>query len=172
MGVLSPYESAFDNNNAAYLYIRAICGCCSEHIGVCGISSADVTNNALSSHTGGIYLTTSSAEKISKTFKSVRNTFGNLSQHFRLGGRRRHRLAEPISPCRSPSTPVTKKKGLLGRSPTKLYSPFGIETPHSRDFRMSPYMPDTPDGLSPKRRKGVAHSWHLLAKKRPRALFH
>ncbi|XP_059052102.1 uncharacterized protein LOC131846733 [Achroia grisella] len=114
----------------------------------------------------------SGAEKISRTFRSVRNTFGNLSQHFRLGGRRRHRLAETGSPCRTPSTPVTKKK-ILGRSPTKLYSPFGIETPHSRDFRMSPYMPDTPDhGLSPKRRKGVTHSWHLLAKKRPRALFH
>ncbi|CAG4968281.1 unnamed protein product [Parnassius apollo] len=114
----------------------------------------------------------SSAEKISKTFKSVRSTFGNLSQHFRLGGRYRHRLAEAGSPCKSPSTPVAKKKGLLGRSPTKLYSPFGIETPHSRDFRMSPYMPDTPDSLSPKRRKGVTHSWHVLAKKRPRALFH
>ncbi|KAF9810598.1 hypothetical protein SFRURICE_021051 [Spodoptera frugiperda] len=84
----------------------------------------------------------SGADKISRTFRSVRNTFGNLSQ-------------------------------ILGRSPTKLYSPFGIETPHSRDFRMSPYMPDTPDhGLSPKRRKGVTHSWHILAKKRPRALFH
>ncbi|XP_013145882.1 PREDICTED: uncharacterized protein LOC106109033 [Papilio polytes] len=113
----------------------------------------------------------SSAEKISKTFKSVRNTFGNLSQHFRVSGRRRHRLAEAGSPCKGPSTPVTKKKGLLGRSPAKLYSPFGIETPHSRDFRMSPYMPDTPDGLSPKRRAGVSQSWHLLAKKRPRALF-
>ncbi|CAH1641296.1 unnamed protein product [Spodoptera littoralis] len=120
----------------------------------------------------------SGADKISRTFRSVRNTFGNLSQHFRLGGRRRHRLTEPPSPCRTPTTPVMKKKQsglsqILGRSPTKLYSPFGIETPHNRDFRMSPYMPDTPDhGLSPKRRKGVTHSWHILAKKRPRALFH
>ncbi|KAH9641304.1 hypothetical protein HF086_013286 [Spodoptera exigua] len=105
----------------------------------------------------------SGADKISRTFRS----------HFRLGGRRRHRLTEPPSPCRTPTTPVMKKKQILGRSPTKLYSPFGIETPHSRDFRMSPYMPDTPDhGLSPKRRKGVTHSWHILAKKRPRALFH
>ncbi|KAI5635671.1 hypothetical protein NE865_11577 [Phthorimaea operculella] len=112
----------------------------------------------------------SGAEKITRTFRNVRNSFGNLSQHFRLGGRRRHRLTEATSPCRTPSTPVTKKKQMLGRSPAKLYSPFGIETPHSRDFRMSPYMPDTPDhGLSPKRRKGV--SWHLLPKKRPRALF-
>ncbi|XP_048482398.1 uncharacterized protein LOC105386423 [Plutella xylostella] len=113
-----------------------------------------------------------SAEKITKTFRSVKNTFGNISEHFRLGGRRRHRLAETASPCRAPTTPVTKKK-MLGRSPARLYSPFGIETPHSRDYRMSPYMPDTPDhGLSPKRRKGVSHSWHILAKKRPRALFH
>lgn len=114
----------------------------------------------------------SGAEKISRTFKSVRNTFGNLSQHFRLGGRRRHRLTEASSPCRIPTTPVNKKKQVLGRSPTKLYSPFGIETPHSRDFRMSPYMPDTPEhGISPKRRKGMTQSWHLLSKKRPRALF-
>ncbi|CAH2232013.1 uncharacterized protein LOC120627864 [Pararge aegeria] len=115
----------------------------------------------------------SGAEKISRTFKCVRNTFGNLSQHFRLGGRRRHRLTEVGSPCRMPTTPVTKKKQILGRSPTKLYSPFGIETPHNRDFRMSPYMPDTPEhGVSPKRCKGITHSWHILAKKRPRALFH
>ncbi|CAH0713968.1 unnamed protein product, partial [Brenthis ino] len=114
----------------------------------------------------------SGAEKISRTFKSVRNTFGNLSQHFRLSGRRRHRLTEAGSPCRVPTTPVTKKKLISGRSPTKLYSPFGIETPHNRDFRMSPYMPDTPEhGISPKRRKSVTHSWHILAKKRPRALF-
>ncbi|CAH0402635.1 unnamed protein product [Chilo suppressalis] len=115
----------------------------------------------------------SGADKISRTFRSVKNSFGNLSQHFRLGARRRHRLTDAGSPCRTPSTPVTKKKSILARSPTKLYSPFGIETPHSRDFRMTPYMPDTPEhGLSPKRRKGVTHSWHLLAKKRPRALFH
>ncbi|XP_013188318.2 uncharacterized protein LOC132903166 [Amyelois transitella] len=114
----------------------------------------------------------SGAEKISRTFRSVRNTFGNLSQHLRLAGRRRHRLAEMGSPCRAPSTPVMKKK-VLGRSPAKLYSPFGIETPHSRDFRMSPYMPDTPEhGLSPKRHKSIAQSWHLLSKKRPRVLFH
>ncbi|CAG4934126.1 unnamed protein product [Colias eurytheme] len=114
----------------------------------------------------------SGAEKISKTFKSVRNSFGNLSQHFRLSGRRRHRLAEPISPCRTPTTPVAKKKMLFGRSPTKLYSPFGIETPRNRDFRISPYMPNTPEHeMSPKRRKGISQSWHLLAKKRPRALF-
>ncbi|XP_041971611.1 uncharacterized protein LOC121727704 [Aricia agestis] len=111
----------------------------------------------------------SGADKISKTFKSMRNTFDNLSQHFR-SGRRRHRLAETSSPCRTPSTPV-KKKQILGRTPAKLYSPFGIETPHNRDFRMSPYMPDTPEhDLSPKRRKGVP--WHVLTKKRPRALFH
>ncbi|KAL4711813.1 hypothetical protein ACJJTC_005982 [Scirpophaga incertulas] len=114
----------------------------------------------------------SGADKITKTFKSMRNTFGNLSQHFRLSGRRRHRLTETVSPCRTPSTPVIKKKQ-LGRSPAKLYSPFGIETPHNRDFRMSPYMPDTPDhGLSPKHRKGVSQSCHLLSKKRARALFH
>ncbi|CAF4885512.1 unnamed protein product [Pieris macdunnoughi] len=112
----------------------------------------------------------SGADKISRTFKNMRNTFGDLSQHFRLGGRRRHRLAEATSPCRTPCTPVTKKKQILGRSPTKLYSPFGIETPRSRDFRMSPYMPNTPEHeISPKRRKGIAH-WHLLGKK-PRALF-
>nr|XP_021208386.1 uncharacterized protein LOC101742718 isoform X2 [Bombyx mori] len=87
----------------------------------------------------------SGADKITRTFRSVRNTFGNLSQHLRFGGRRRHRLAEAGSPCRTPSTPVMKKKQLLGRSPTKLYSPFGIETPQGREFRMSPYMPDTPD---------------------------
>ncbi|XP_050667862.1 uncharacterized protein LOC126967439 [Leptidea sinapis] len=111
------------------------------------------------------------AEKISKTFKSVRNTFDNLTQHFRVGGRRRHRLTETTSPCRTPATPVKKIRQIVGRSPTKLYSPFGIETPRNRDFRISPYMPNTPEhDISPKRRKGP-RSWHLLAKKRPRALF-
>ncbi|CAK1541473.1 unnamed protein product [Leptosia nina] len=113
----------------------------------------------------------SGADKISRTFKNMRSTFCDLSQHFRLRSKRRHRLAETGSPCRTPCTPVTKKKQLLGRSPTKLYSPFGIETPRNKDFRISPYMPNTPEhDMSPKQRKGLIH-WHLLGKKRPRALF-
>lgn len=31
----------------------------------------------------------------------------------------------------NPQTPFTKSKQVLGRTPTKLYSPFGIESPCS-----------------------------------------
>lgn len=29
----------------------------------------------------------------------------------------------------TPSTPISKSRAALGRTPTKLYSPFGIESP-------------------------------------------
>ncbi|XP_012251162.1 uncharacterized protein LOC105683260 [Athalia rosae] len=68
------------------------------------------------------------AEKLSKTFSSVRTTFGTISQKFRSSTRRRQRLEECHSPTIS-ATPQTRSRHLLGRTPTKLYSPFGIESP-------------------------------------------
>lgn len=69
----------------------------------------------------------SSAEKISRTFSSVRTTIGSFSQKFRPSTRRRQILEEgPSTPC---VTPQTHSKQILGRTPTKLYSPFGIESP-------------------------------------------
>ncbi|EZA59497.1 hypothetical protein DMN91_010468 [Ooceraea biroi] len=70
------------------------------------------------------------AEKLSRTISSVRTTFGTISQKFRSSTRRRQRLEEQQSPgaCKM-QTPQTRSRQLLGRTPTKLYSPFGIETP-------------------------------------------
>lgn len=68
------------------------------------------------------------AEKLSKTISSVRTTFGTISQKFRSSTRRRQRLEEQQSPCNM-QTPQTRSRQLLGRTPTKLYSPFGIESP-------------------------------------------
>lgn len=49
-------------------------------------------------------------------------------QRFRTSTRRRYRL-ENESP--QAVTPRTRTRCMLGRTPTKLYSPFGIETPQS-----------------------------------------
>ncbi|XP_076232848.1 uncharacterized protein LOC143178202 [Calliopsis andreniformis] len=71
------------------------------------------------------------AEKLSKTITSVRTTFGTISQKFKSSTRRRQRLEEQQSPnsgCKM-QTPQTRTRHLLGRTPTKLYSPFGIESP-------------------------------------------
>ncbi|KAK1118159.1 hypothetical protein K0M31_015206 [Melipona bicolor] len=73
----------------------------------------------------------SGAEKLSKTISSVRTTFGTISQKFKSSTRRRQRLEEQQSPnsiCKM-QTPQTHSRQLLGRTPTKLYSPFGIESP-------------------------------------------
>ncbi|KAK3912244.1 Macrolide export ATP-binding/permease protein MacB [Frankliniella fusca] len=70
----------------------------------------------------------SGADKISKTIATVRNSIDTLSQRFRTSTRRRYRL-ENESP--QAVTPRTRSRCILGRTPTKLYSPFGIETPQS-----------------------------------------
>ncbi|XP_011501724.1 PREDICTED: uncharacterized protein LOC105365302 [Ceratosolen solmsi marchali] len=72
------------------------------------------------------------ADKISKTISSVRTTFGSISQKFKSSTRRRQRLEEQQSPTSSActtQTPQSRSRHLLGRTPTKLYSPFGIESP-------------------------------------------
>ncbi|XP_012533290.1 uncharacterized protein LOC105834953 [Monomorium pharaonis] len=68
------------------------------------------------------------AEKLSRTISSVRTTFGTISQKFKSSTRRRQRLEEQQSPSNM-QTPQTRSRQLLGRTPTKLYSPFGIESP-------------------------------------------
>ncbi|KAJ9598130.1 hypothetical protein L9F63_026766 [Diploptera punctata] len=77
----------------------------------------------------------SGADKLSQTFNNVRTTFGTLSQKFRSSTRRRYRLKND-SP-NSPVTPQTRSRYLLGRTPTKLYSPFGIESPYHRNAKPS-----------------------------------
>ncbi|XP_011174001.2 uncharacterized protein LOC105206182 [Solenopsis invicta] len=68
------------------------------------------------------------AEKLSRTISSVCTTFGTISQKFKSSTRRRQRLEEQQSPSNM-QTPQTRSRQLLGRTPTKLYSPFGIESP-------------------------------------------
>ncbi|GJQ83462.1 Gos28 [Trypoxylus dichotomus] len=67
------------------------------------------------------------AEKISKTISNVRISLGNFSQRFKSSTRRRQILEEgPMTPnCSTPQA-----RTILGRTPTKLYSPFGIESPN------------------------------------------
>ncbi|XP_015176281.1 PREDICTED: uncharacterized protein LOC107066298 isoform X2 [Polistes dominula] len=70
------------------------------------------------------------AERLSKTISTVRTTFGTISQKFRSSTRRRQRLEEQQSPGNyKTQTPQSRSRQLLGRTPTKLYSPFGIESP-------------------------------------------
>lgn len=64
---------------------------------------------------------------LSKTLNSVQTTFDTLSQKFRRSTKRRQQLKN--EPSMSPATPQTRSRRLLGRTPTKLYSPFGIESP-------------------------------------------
>ncbi|XP_077280517.1 uncharacterized protein LOC143907539 isoform X2 [Temnothorax americanus] len=66
------------------------------------------------------------AEKLSRTISSVRTTFGAISQKFKSSTSRRQRLEEQHAPS-NVQTPQTRSRQLLGRTPTKLYSPFGIE---------------------------------------------
>ncbi|KAK4004728.1 uncharacterized protein LOC116920300 [Daphnia magna] len=76
------------------------------------------------------------ADKVNQTLNGVRSTFGTWSQKLKNNPtRRRQRLvnSSPYTPGRGKDTP--KSKQLLGRTPTKLYSPFGIETPSSRRQR-------------------------------------
>ncbi|KAF7284710.1 uncharacterized protein LOC143192515 [Rhynchophorus ferrugineus] len=70
------------------------------------------------------------ADRLSKTFNSVRVSFETISQRFKTSTKRRQILEEgPMTP--NPQTPFTKSKQVLGRTPTKLYSPFGIESPYN-----------------------------------------
>ena len=55
-------------------------------------------------------------------------------QKFKSSTRRRQRLEEQQSPsCNvlKSQTPQTRSRNLLGRTPIKLYSPFGIESPRN-----------------------------------------
>ncbi|XP_046385070.1 uncharacterized protein LOC124155363 [Ischnura elegans] len=69
------------------------------------------------------------AEKLTKTFREVKITFGTLSQKLRRSTRRRMPLKNDTSPCTPSNTPRSRSRQLLGRTPTKLYSPFNIESP-------------------------------------------
>ncbi|KAJ8687580.1 hypothetical protein QAD02_023374 [Eretmocerus hayati] len=100
------------------------------------------------------------ADKISKTFSSVRTTLGSISQKFKSSTRRRQRLEEQQSPMSSAckaQTPQTKSRNLLGRTPTKLYSPFGIESPRNawdkENFEYTPTSNDTKEFGETKRRR-------------------
>jgi len=74
----------------------------------------------------------SGADKISKTISNVRSSIDTLSQKFRPATKRRQRLQNQDSP-QAAITPRTRSRRVLGRTPTKLYSPFGIDTPpHNR----------------------------------------
>ncbi|OAD58851.1 hypothetical protein WN48_10053 [Eufriesea mexicana] len=93
----------------------------------------------------------SGAEKLSKTISSVRTTFGTISQKFKSSTRRRQRLEEQQSPnsiCKM-QTPQTRSRQLLGRTPTKLYSPFGIESPrHTWDKENTETAVHSPAGIN------------------------
>ncbi|KAK6617905.1 hypothetical protein RUM43_014134 [Polyplax serrata] len=74
----------------------------------------------------------SGTEKISQTLINMRSTFGTLSQKITKSTKRRQPLLNVDSP-RTPVTPQSRSKALLGRTPTKLYSPFHICTPKEKE---------------------------------------
>ncbi|CAB3366607.1 Hypothetical predicted protein [Cloeon dipterum] len=88
----------------------------------------------------------SGADKLTKTFQQMKISVDNL--HQRLKGRtaRRHtRLENVDTPF---ATPQTRSKKLLGRTPTKLYSPFDIDTTPNGGLN-SPTVSDTPKRARP-----------------------
>ncbi|XP_044763251.1 uncharacterized protein LOC123320125 [Coccinella septempunctata] len=70
-------------------------------------------------------------DRINKTFNNVRTSVGSFTQMFKTSTKRRQILEEgPMTPsCMSPDSRAQK---VLGRTPTKLYSPFGIESPYRK----------------------------------------
>ncbi|XP_067015025.1 uncharacterized protein [Anabrus simplex] len=114
----------------------------------------------------------SGANTLSRTFSSVQTTFGTLSQKFRRSTKRRHRLKNE-SPS-SPVTPQSRSRHILGRTPTKLYSPFGIETPKKPRGKENAAEPVK---HSPKKRNfiknhhGHADAVHIQPVSRPKCLY-
>ncbi|KAG5878514.1 hypothetical protein JTB14_018898 [Gonioctena quinquepunctata] len=68
-----------------------------------------------------------SMERISKTYNTFRTAIGTITQRFKVSTKRRQILEEgPMTPnC---ATPYSRQ--ILGRTPTKMYSPFNIESPY------------------------------------------
>jgi len=89
-------------------------------------------------------------DKMNQKLRDVRLTFGTWSQRLKNPTRRRERLINnsPYTPGRTPRT-----KQLLGRTPTKLYSPFGIETPSDRLEREHQNFFGKPGTYTPTRRQ-------------------
>lgn len=89
-------------------------------------------------------------DKMNRKLRDVRQTFGTWSQRLKNPTRRRERLINnsPYTPGRTPRT-----KQLLGRTPTKLYSPFGIETPSDRLERDHQNFYGKPGTYTPTRRQ-------------------
>ncbi|XP_008479123.1 uncharacterized protein LOC103515958 isoform X1 [Diaphorina citri] len=79
-------------------------------------------------------LVSNSKTKFTKSMTNLQTTLGSWKQKLRSSTRRRYQLTESPSPC-TPS-PITPKR-ILGRTPTKLYSPFNIETPPSSRYTHS-----------------------------------
>ncbi|XP_050428222.1 uncharacterized protein LOC126838117 [Adelges cooleyi] len=69
-----------------------------------------------------------SVSSVFRSMNKLRTGFKMATQKLRPTTRRRFKLDE--SPL-TPNTPKTRSKCLLGRTPTKMYSPFAIDTPPS-----------------------------------------
>lgn len=69
-----------------------------------------------------------SVSSVFRSMNKLRTGFKVAAQKLRPTTRRRFKLDE--SPL-TPNTPRTRSKCLLGRTPTKMYSPFAIDTPPS-----------------------------------------
>ncbi|XP_057656412.1 uncharacterized protein LOC130893966 [Diorhabda carinulata] len=69
------------------------------------------------------------AERITKTLNIFRTSLGTFTQRFKISTKRRQILEEgPMTP-NCTNTPYVKQ--VLGRTPTKMYSPFGIDSPYN-----------------------------------------
>jgi len=70
--------------------------------------------------------------------QDVKNSFDSLSQILRRSTRRRYRMTSPLTNEASPT------RRMLGRTPTKLYSPFGFDSPAQKTPLGLGHNPATP----------------------------
>ncbi|CAG7730035.1 unnamed protein product [Allacma fusca] len=78
-------------------------------------------------------------KKLNKTIRDVKMSIGNFSQRLRKSTRRRYALTETAS-----AVDITPTRRILGRTPTKLYSPFSFDTPVGKTPTRRTIAPATP----------------------------
>ncbi|XP_050521035.1 uncharacterized protein LOC126894230 [Daktulosphaira vitifoliae] len=97
-----------------------------------------------------------SMNSVFRSMNKLRTGFKMATQKLRPTTRRRFKLDE--SPL-TPNTPKTRSKCLLGRTPTKMYSPFAIDTPPSLRRRFAYRRNQNLDSESNKSVNGKSESY-------------
>jgi len=122
--------------------------------------------NDISGSSKASQMNLSIGKKFNKTFKEVKTSIGNLSQRLRRSTRRRYALGETTS-----VVDLSPTRRILGRTPTKLYSPFGFDSPLNKGAKRGT-TPNTPmlsrkmSLATPVRRYSPHNSERITAKSR------